>query len=329
MNEFTEQSVRVLRDSGVRLDANETATLERVLTQLLSTVHTDLYKPLIGRTLMPPDNEVAADADDYVYQVNTHIGEAKVGANAADDPPTVGVNAREVAGKVYPVTAAFEYNINDLARAARTGQNLSTVKAGIASKAIERGIDKMLALGKTDAPGESNLVTRGLLNNKDIADGTGAANSRVVTFTDEWDEAAPDADIILGELFTLANKPQLDTDGALVADMMVLPLPRFQMINSTKVGVDSDRTILEWFKLNSPVKTVVPWASANLLGANSTGRAIVFAKDISVLSSVIPKEFDMLPPQAVNYIFKVPCYARCGGVKVVQPFGAAYADHAA
>lgn len=316
---FIEAGLKAVKDQ-VRLDANETGTLERVLTQLLTTVHSDLYQPLIGRTLMPKDTEVAADADDYVYEVQSTVGAAKILGHATDDPPRIDVKSREVPGKVYRVGDSFDYSLDDLERAARTGRNLSTDKAKSAADAIERGIDEMLALGRTSAPGESNLVTTGLLNNADIAALT------PMSFSSTWNSGTPDPDVMIDNLLELIDKVTSQTDGAKAATHMVLPLNRYLKAKRTKVGVDSDKTVLSWVQSNTTLTNISYWARANTQGANSVGRAVVLSQDTNVLRAVIPKEFTMLPPQARNYAFVVPCLAKCGGVKVILPAGCAYGD---
>ena len=323
---FNSKAISIIAaKSGVRLDANETSNIERTLTQLRTTVYEDIYEPLIGRTLMPFASDIAADADTYSYQVDSLTGKASIGASSADNPPRVGAKSREVLGKVYNITDSFGYDVLDIARAARLGNPLSVRLARAARTIIEQGIDTMLAFGHTGSPGETNTVTSGLLNNTDI-EGAGAARVQSLT---NW-TAASDPDDILGELFALSNAPGEETDGAYQPTDMVLPLARFNVINSLKVGVDSDKTVLAWFLSNSTnVKSVRGWGKAEGIGANSTGRALVYRKDPMILEGIVPQEFAMLPPQAKNFEFEVPCYARCGGVKVYAPSANAYGDFAA
>ena len=44
---------------------------------------------------------------------------------------------------------------------------------------------------------------------------------------------------------------------------------------------------------------------------------------------VIPQEFEQLPPQMVNLMFKIPCHMRVGGIRVSYPKSIVALDGAA
>lgn len=317
---FIEKALAVIEQgSGVRLDANETPTIERTLTQLRTKVLTNLYAPLEGRKLVPKATDIAADADTYSFVIEESLGKAKVGASTSDDPPRVGAKSKEETGKVYNITASFGYDILDIRRAARLGNPLSVRLANIARDVIERGIDDMIALGNTGSPGETNLITTGLLNNADVA------ALGIQDLGETW-TSETDPDVILGVLNGLLVAPSEATEMAVRATDIVMPDTYFNIANTMRVGVDSDRTVLSWFLANNPGIVVTPWAKARLKGGSSLGRMMAFKKDPMILEGVIPMEFEMLPPQAKNYEFEVPCLARCGGVKIYTPVACKYAD---
>jgi hypothetical protein len=47
------------------------------------------------------------------------------------------------------------------------------------------------------------------------------------------------------------------------------------------------------------------------------------------LSLVIPQEFEQLPPQMVNLMFRIPCHMRIGGLRVSYPKSLVALDGAA
>ena len=55
-------------------------------------------------------------------------------------------------------------------------------------------------------------------------------------------------------------------------------------------------------------------------------RVMICEKNGTNFSLVIPQEFEQLPPQQVNYAFKIPCHGRLGGVKMPYPKSVCYLD---
>lgn len=214
--------------------------------------------------------------------------------------------------------------MNELREAIRTKTPLSEQKSKNARYAIDLGIDEMLAFGYTSQPGETNLVTTGLLNNAAVE---GAASANVVSLTNFT--AATDPDDILAALNSLVTPIVTASKQTFMPDTMLLDTVHYNVIATTKVGVDNDQTILRSFLANNPyIKSVEQWFRCDGIGANSTGRALCYKKSADILEAVIPQEFEQLPPQARNFEFVVNCHARCGGVKVHQPLAMRYGDFA-
>lgn len=322
---FVSQALRILETEGVVLDANETAFLEKELTQLRAR-ELDVQLPdLLARSFVPIATDIDPTTDLYEYKVWRHTGKAKVVANAADDAPMIEVGASARQGKVYKLRAAYQWDIDELAKAAQRGIPLSGRKMRAARREIEEAIDEMLAFGHTTQPGESNLSTTGLLNHADVA---GNANARVEQFS-AWAEDS-DPDDIMEDLQKPVKAVLVDTKMAFRQLTMLLPVAQFAIISQKKVGVDNHTSILKAFLENNPyVTSVQPWFRCDGIGQSSAGRAVVFAKSDEVLEGVVPQEYTELPPQARNEAFIVNVSARCGGVKVYRPDAVRYADFAA
>lgn len=322
---FVSQALRVLENEGVVLDSNQTAFLEKELVQIRAK-ELEVQRPnLLARSFIPTATDIDPTADDYVYKVWTHTGKAKVAANEAADAPLIEVSSFERAGKVYPITAAYQWGIDELAKAAKLGIPLQGRKMRAALREINESIDEMLAFGHTTQPGESNLVTRGLLNNADV---TGQADARVLQFG-AWTENS-DPDDILADLAKPIKAIVQDTKQGFTRFTFILPLDKYTIANTLKVGVDNHTTVLKAFLENNSqyVESVRPWFRCESLGANTNGRAVVYAMDSEVLEGVVPLEYTELPPQARNYTFLVNCRAKCGGVKIYRPDAVRYADFA-
>lgn len=320
---FFNKAVQLIEEhANVRLDSNETAFLERELTQLRARAFQVEYPDLLARRFLPMASDIASSAERYAYKVWDSSGKAKVGANDSDDAPRIDVSAKELTGKVYPVIASYGWGLNEMREAIRTGTPLNEQRVIAARDAIERGVDHMLAFGDTGAAGETNLVTTGLVNNGDVA---GNGNARVASLAN-W-TMATDADDILEDLYGLVSTIVTESKQRFIPDAILLPVDRYSILAQKKVGVDNDTTILRSFLANNPfIQSVDQWYRLDDQGTNGKGRVVVYRRDPMVLEGVVPQEFEQLPPQARNYEFVVPCHARCGGVKVYQPLAALYGD---
>jgi hypothetical protein len=319
---FFNQAIRVLEAADVRLDANETAFLERELTQLRTRVFEVQYPDLLARRFVPLATDIASSAERYAYKVWDKTGKAKVIANDIDDAPRIDVSATEVTGRVYPVGASYGWGLNEIREAVRTGTPLNQQRAVAARNAIELGVDQMLAEGYTTQPGETNLITKGLVNNAAVE---GAAFANVTSLTN-W-TMATDPDDILAELYGMIAGIVTDSKQVFRPNTVLMGTNRYNIIAQKKVGVDNDTTILRSFLANNPyIQSVDQWYRLDGAGENSTGRIIVYQRDPMVLEGVVPQEFEQLPPQARNFEFVVNCHARCGGVKIYQPSAVKYGD---
>ena len=308
---------------SARFDSNETAFLERQLTQLRQQVYTVQYAELLGRSLLPIATDIAPTADTYVYAVYDRKGRARIGGNATGDLPRVDVVAYEVTGKVRNVDAAYGWDINSMREAARLQMDLPSMKMNAARAAIETGIDEMLAFGDlTLSASQSNVGCAGIINNADvIAQG-------IVTATNTASFASLTADQMLQNLNQIANIIVNTSNQRWLPDTLVLSPSVFNTAASTPRATTSDTSVLNWFKANNPyIKNVVQWYRVAGQGVSGKDRTIAFKRDPMVLEGIIPLEFESLPPQPTNLEFVVPCLARCGGVKVYQPQAVRYVDY--
>ena len=324
MDIFIDQSVKALASAGVRLDSNETAFLERQLTQLRTKTYDVVYGELLGRSMAPKATDIASSANRYSYEVFDKTGAAKIGGNGVDDPPRIDLEAREVFGDVYPLIASYGWDINAMREAIRTRVPLADKKARACRDAIELAIDDMIFLGRPepDAGAASSILTTGIANNA-------AVEAQGAVALTNWTLSTP-VDTIQSEIYSLLTAIRNNSLQVFNGTVLGLPLAKYDVIAQLPVGVDNQTTILQSILQNSPfLQSIVPWYKLNNQGANGTGRAIAFQRDSNVLEAVIPQEFEQLPPQARNYEFVVPCHARCGGIKVYQPNGMIYGDFGA
>lgn len=320
------QAVRVAlaelaASAGVlRFDANETAFVEREATQIRAKIFEVIYAELMAQKLIPLATDISPDVNQYVYFVLDTVGEARIIANGSDDIPRIDVSKTERTGIVRTLAAAFGWELFEMRLAAKMGAPLNQQRADAARKAIARQIDKLLSTGQTDS--QSGLQMEGILNNTDIT------NLGIVPGI-LWVLGTTTPAVMLATLNGAAQTIVAATNQTYIPDTIVLPTGPYGVISQTPYGLDSDKTVLQWFLANNPyIKSVVQWYRGNGAGAAAANRGVVYKRDPEVLEGVVPLQFESLPPQARNLEMLVNCVARCGGTKVYHPEACRYIDFA-
>jgi hypothetical protein len=304
-----------------RFDSNETAFLERELTQLRARVFEVIYPDRLARSFLPMATDIAPSADTYSFKVTNRVGRAKIIANGVTDIPRVDVNAFEVTGKVRTIGASYGWTVYELREAARIGTPLETMKAMSARDAVEDTIDEMLFRGDVTSVGQSNVGVTGLVNN------TAVETLGVVPLT-HWVQATAAA-TMLQELNTWVAGVVNQSFQKLLPDTMLLPPSRYNVIAQKAFSADNEKTVLRAFLENNPyIKNVAQWHRLENAGASGKDRGLVYRRDPIVLEGVVPQEFEQHPPQAQGLELVINTTARCGGVKVYQPLGMLYGDFA-
>lgn len=298
----------------VRIDADETAFLERELTQVRSKLFEVKYAENRAMSLVPLATDIAPDADTYSVPVLDRVGKAAIISNGVTDIPRVDVKRDEILGKVMPLAVAYGFELMELRKAARLGLPLEMWKGRAAKAAIEDKIDEILTIG-------ANGIT-GLVNNALVAVDTSSFTVWAIGDT---------SDALIAELMKPAAAVVALTKGRadMVPDTMLLAQTMFDIIAAKPVGNVSDKTVLKWFLENNPyIKSVVPWNRLNTANAAGNGpRAIVYKRSADILEGVVPLQFEQLPPQPQGLQLVNNCIARAGGVKVYQPTAISYLDH--
>ncbi len=308
-------------NSSLRFDANETAFLERELTQLRTKIYEVQYADNLAITFVPLATDIDPDAKTYSTPVLDRVGQAKVIGNAVTDIPRVDVKKDEILGIVQTVGVSYGFDIFELRTAARLGLSLEMWKAQAARAAIDEGIDMMLAFGQTDAQ-QFTLGVTGLLNNSLVAVDTSSFQPWVAGTT------------TAAQMLSMMNKPPsamnvtVKNKSALLPDTLLMPPAYYDLASTTQVSTGSDLTVLEYFKRNSPyIKNVVQWNRLSLANAAGNGpRLAYYRRSPLVLEGVVPRQFEQLPPQAKGLEVVTDCLGRAGGVKVYHPEAISYVD---
>lgn len=297
--------------NGRRLDANETAALQRQLDFVKSRTYDIKYSEMKARRFIPVSNEVNPGAESITYKQWDQYGMAKVVSDAADDLPLVDVVAKEFTSPVKTLGAAYKFTVQELKAAALLGTSLDQQRGRAARRAIEAGIDHVAALGL----GESQMP--GFLNHPNVP--------VVAPTTGTW--ATASVDEILADINKLVNSIVTASNEIHNPDTLLLPTASFALLASTPAGANLESTILKVFLSTNPyIRSVDQWSKLNTAGVGGGPRVVAYLRDPEIMQLEIPQEFEQLPPQPKNLAFVVPCHCRVGGTSIRYPLAMAYMD---
>lgn len=300
-----------------KLDAGESAFFKRELEYVKSKSYDTQYKQLKGLVLIPISTEAGEGATEITWRKYTGVGFAKIISDYAKDFPKVDVYGEETTSKVKSIGASYGYSIEEIRRSQRTGKRLDQRKADMARRAIDEKINT-IALSGDSINGLNGLINfPGITEYTVLADGTGASKL--------WSTKTPDQ--IVRDVTGLVSAVMVPTNGKEVPDTLLLPLTQYNYIANTRMGTNSDITVLQYILKNSPAIKQIEWLSELAsAGAGSTNRMMVYAKDPMKITLEIPRPFEQFEAQQEGMEYQIPCHAKCGGVLVYYPLSVAYGD---
>jgi hypothetical protein len=299
MNREAQHLSRLLES---RLDAGETPFVTRELLAVKARLFEIKYPTLIARTLMPIATDTDPGADTIAYHELDATGAAKIIGPNAKDIPRVDVKISESTSPVKTLGAAYGFEWHEMKAAAFARKPLPMWKAQAARRAIEQGIDDVLAEGDTD----SGL--KGLVNHSSVTSAGATGNWSGLT-------AAQIVTDVNTALLTVLS----DTKGIFPATKCLLPVTEYARIAMTpwsSTGA-SDTTVLKFLQANNPGVQFIPWY--RLESVSGSKRMVVYNDSSEVLEGEIPLDFEVLPPEAQGLDLVYNCLARVGGVVLRQP----------
>lgn len=309
---YDEADLRILGNTGVlREDAGETIFFARQLEYIRSTTYDVLRPKLSAYDLFPIDTSVPAGAATITWRQWDSVGTAKIIASYADDLPHADISALEMNTPIRSIGDSYGFDVQEIRSAQFTGMNLSAKKAMAARQVHD------LLINRLAFSGDAVSGLPGFLTNVNIpvyvipADGTGASK----TFASKTpDQIIRDLNGIANSVFTLSNGIHRPGD-------LWIDLGNYAYISSTRLGTNTDTTILDFFLANNPFVTrVVPVFELGGAGAGGANLIVAAENDISNYQMNITMPFMQHPVQPKNLYFEVPCESRFGGVTIERPF---------
>lgn len=291
-------------------DANQTVFLREQLTAVKREVVRVEFPEYKARSLIPVKNDTSSGKEYVEFQVLERVGRAKIVSDYAKDFPRVQLKGTSHIGKVKSLGASFGYSINEVRNAAETNISLNSEFATAAKEAIIAEENEIAWFG------EETHRLYGVFNNPNIPRVLAPSG----TAGTDWEDKTPDE--IIEDLNLCVNGVSENSLGVHTANVLLLPLTKYNYIASTPRSSTSDTTILAWFLQNNPYVERVMWLN-ELEEASSSGGAMAMAYrlDPRVLQLEIPQDFEIFPEQNEGMEMKFPCHSRIGGVHIYKPLG--------
>jgi hypothetical protein len=298
-----------------RLDANETAVLEKQL-EFMRARTTDIERPEFkARQLVPITSEVDPGAETWAYSQWDRVGMAKIVANYADDIPKVATFAKKFVQALETIALGYGWSWLDLQRTARAGVPLRTRLANAVRDGFEQRIETIAAIGIPETG------ATGLLNSPNVPSIAAAAPT---AGTDpSWMGGDKTPLEVVDDLLAMENAVVNNTKGVRSADTLVLPLLQLNYLAQKSIynaapGNPMD-TILSVFLSKSRTITNVEFWHFCDEADDGDPLAIMYRRDPTVVHLELPLEQQELPPQAKNLSLEINSVGRIGGVAWEYP----------
>lgn len=316
IDEARELLRRIDSDPGAwRNDASVSAYAERELTYVLTQMFQTDYPRNMFREILPVSNEVPAGAETFEAYLEDHVGEAEVTDDYASDSPASDATLSKDTRKIAALRTHFNYSVQDMRNALMAGRSLQERKAMSARDKIERGLDKVAALGDSRL-GITGFLNDGNVTRVDAAD-PGSGTEWSIKTADQRNEDIFDA---ISAIQVATNQ----TEGQQVD--LVLPPAQMFLLQSTRVA-DTGMSGLGYLRANvDAVRNVWSWFRLTGAGQGGSDRMVVFDRNPAKLEAIVPLELYAHTPEQRGMTWQVELEARTGGTAIYKPGSMRYVD---
>lgn len=298
------------------------------LTPQLYRIETEVYMTKypsfdIARFMSVDTSGDMWDVGTLVYSMD-QVGQAEFFAGGAFDMPYASTKMAQATRAFHLAGIGYEWNTQEMQRAAKLGRSLSSDKASAAKLASDRFIYQIAMNGRTPASADEKGWT-GFINNASAPsaqvanDGTGP--SRL------WSAKTPD--LILRDINESLTAVETGTLETHVANTLVLPTSRYNYIATTRVG-DTNATILSFLLANNVAGeglTIKKSRALETAGTGGTTRMVAYDNNPQVIKFHLPGAHQFLPPfQKSSMVYEVGGIMNVGGAEVRLPKAIVYRD---
>lgn len=263
------------------------------------------------------------DVGTLVYSMDK-VGQAEFLSGAGFDMPYASTQMAQATRNFHLAGIGYEWNTQEMERAAMLGRALSSDKAAAADLAAQRFIYGIAMDGKNPA-GVAEKGWTGFINDANVPsaqvanDGTGP--SRL------WTAKTPDQ--ILRDINACLNAVETGSGETHVANKLVLPTSAYNYIANTRV-TDTGTSILAFLQANNIAGeslTILKSRALETAGTGNSTRMVAYDDSRQVLRFHLPGPHRFLPPfQKGSMVYEVGGIMNVGGLEIRLPKAMAYRD---
>ena len=298
------------------------------LTPQLYRIETEVYMTRypsfdITRFMSVDTSGSMWDVGTLVYSMD-NVGQAEFMAGGAFDMPYASTKMAQATLPYQLAAIGYEWNTQEMQRAAMLGRSLSSDKAQAAKQAADRFIYGLAMTGKTPR-GEAEKGGTGFTNNGSApsaqvaADGTGS--SRL------WSAKTPDQ--ILRDVNEALTAVETGTGETSIATDLILPTTKYNYIASTRID-NTGVTVLQFLQQNNSAGERLNIQKSRALetaGTGGTARMVAYENNPQVVKFHLPGPHTFLPAfQKSSLVYEVGGIMNVGGVEIRLPKAVVYRD---
>ncbi|QHJ82306.1 MAG: hypothetical protein [Bacteriophage sp.] len=268
------------------------------MTQLLNRQYEEMYPETSALALFPVTTEIAPTTNLFEYMTFDGVNLAKIIADYTDDLPTVEALSDTESGKVYRLGNAWLISIDEIKTGQAMGSSLGDRKATLAREAHETLVNQLVFKGSKP----HKIVS--VFDHPNITRITSAG----------W---TTDAEVASEEMTTLIETIESLTNGRNKVNTIVLPPSKRRLL--AKRMPETTQSYLQWFEEQNAGVTITSISELEDIDGAGTKAVLAYDKNPMNMSIEIPEAFNMLPMQAKDLHFKVPCTSKATGLIVYRP----------
>ena len=297
---------------------SQTAFFEEELTKIISEVERVEYGNKIARSILPFDAKASRGSQALKQYVLDRVGYMRLKEKVSDKVELVDISKSAVYLPLFISESGFQYDIDEIAAAQEANTSLDSEKVSSVLETYEELINKTAFVGQAD------IGLTGLANNANVDINTDLG-ATFATATSEQRVA----------FFTgLCNDIYTGSKNTVRPNTLVIPSDEYVAMGAktyANSGVVTEKSELDMLqlRLNGMYQNVTIVSSLELEGQGAAGvqRAVAYDNNPRVLyfEETLPIEYQ--PIQRDNNIFKVPTFAKVGGVFIRRPYGIQYGDY--
>lgn len=272
------------------------------LHKIKSTAYEKEYPAGSALKVFPVTNELSDTDKTFEYQTFDKVGLAQIIADYTDDLPTVDALMTSEFGKVFRLGNAFLISIDEIKAGQRTGKSLSNRKANAAQLAHDQLVNRLVFKGSKphkipsvfEHPNITTIVSAKWMDGQ---------TKKPETAQDELEKAI--------------EVLETQTNGQHRVTNILIP-PSMRKVLMVRMP-ETTESYLDYFMKQNGGITIESISELEDYDGAGNKAVLAYEKDPMNMSIEIPEAFNMLPAQAKDLHFKVPCTSKCTGLTIYRP----------